>query len=458
MLKGFFVVILALAIAGICLFILPELLEPQSYDLYIINGTIFALVSLLAINWIKLKYEGLTIPPSIFVAIFFLIIPPIGCLGYSILVKAGWTSMRNRPDFNYPVYLWYLGTMVFSLSLAAAHRFLPKTPRKAYYVWNTTVLRGAMSFFIFVSAIFTILAIYKIGYIPILKGNFDVERFAYDVTVGEYTIKFSRLWLVVFIIAIHLYFSAHKKRYLALMVLSAFLLVIYGNRTYMFIPVVYFLLFYLKHRKFVNVKVLASIILVAVALFYYIHQVREGSVVELQKVSPAERVVPLVFGEWREFSYVINDFKSDKNTFLGGKIFLGVVSTIFPKQIWQLFGLEKDKLFAHNAAEYFGKYFGHYAGVRIGVIGECFVGFGVTGIVLIMSFLGFIFSFLENLYMTLDEKSPLLMLITFALSIFMLLPLLTFINITSTIVFFGSFVMLTIFFGRRRCEAAYDAG
>lgn len=419
------------------------------FDMYFIFGIIFTVVSLLILSAIYSRYKVAMTTPSFFIIGLFLIIPVIGYIGRGLFLKIYGDVWGYKLDFSFPFYLWTLGTMVFSSAVLTSDILLKRKWERSPYCWDTSRLKIIMILFIFIAALSTLLALYKIGYIPLFKGNIDVTRFTYDAEIGEYRIKFSRLWLIVYIIAVHLYFIEKRRFYIFIIVASTVLLLVYGNRTYALIPTVYLFLAYLKYKKSIKIRNLVLVVLIAIMLFYSINQIRGSEAEEYKKVTLTERVIFVTFGEWREFSYVMNDFNKSKSVFLKEKIFIGVLAPIFPKQFWMLLGLDKDELLANNAAYYFGYYFGHYAGIRVGVIGECFVGFGIPGVILIMFVVGMLFSFCERRYISFSLDEPRFMMTCFVLAIFMFLPLLTFINITTTVIFFGFFIFLCMILCRK---------
>ena len=211
---------------------------------------------------------------------------------------------------------------------------------------------------------------------------------------------------------------------------------------------IYYLLIKLKEGININAKTILIFSLLLIGVFYTVDTIRSSERAEFKKINFVEKIVYTSFGEWREYSYIINKFQNTKTQFLGGKIFYGVVAPVLPKEVYQIIGIDKETLLADNAAEYLGRYFGHYAGIRIGVVGESYVGFGIRGVIVFMMLLGFVFAYVEKKYLILNLNDVRLSGYVFLLSLFFFLPLLTFINFTTIGIFFGFFLILIMIFCR----------
>ena len=241
-----------------------------------------------------------------------------------------------------------------------------------------------------------------------------------------------------------------RNKYLFLAFFSALLLSLYGQRFFMLFALSYSFLVCIKYKKAFRIyKVLFAVIGILLLSFFVVY-IRGGQIADLENISFTQKVVINTFGEWREYSYVVDKFHRLGGVFLKEKILIGIIAPLLPKQIWLLMGFDKNELLSYNAANYFGRYFGHYAGIRIGVIGECFVSFGRRGVILIMSLLGLIFGWLEKRFLFLDKEDPVLSVACFILSMIIFLPLMTFINITELSVYFGFFIFINYMVCTRR--------
>lgn len=425
-----------------------------SYNAYL-WASIFAAISIGIIFFLKVMYRDYLLTPSTYIIFLFLIVPVIGIQGYHVYINIYhmYMGFGKKLTFERPLFVWYLGSMVFAIAVAITHKFFGKKSITSKLSWDYKKLKVLLIIFVCISASTSLLAIYKLGYIPILRGVIEDERFDYSIIIGENIVKSSRLWIIVFIISSTIYFREKKKKiYLLLMALSCFFVTMYGQRQLLFILLCYFFWDYQKFYELYKKIKLSYILVVAVLvdlLFLAISTVRRGHLAKVDALALVDKLLISTFAEWKEFSYVVNNFVNHWQ-FLKWKIFTGVFATLIPKEVFSLFGYDKSKLYDMNASTYFGDYFGHYAGIRIGVIGEAFAGVGISGMVLIIAGLGIMFAYFEKKYIVLDKDNPWLMLIIFSIAVMMILPILSFVNITDFIKFYGFFILLCVFFGTKR--------
>ncbi|MFA6217697.1 MAG: O-antigen polymerase [Candidatus Omnitrophota bacterium] len=407
---------------------------------------IFIVVSIITTMYLKKKYVKIT-PSSIIIA-FFLLIPFVGIMGYKNYIDIYGCYMGGKLNFDYPLFVWYLGASVFTFSVLIFHIVIRDKGIPMHYVWKTEMLQKSLKFFILISLFFTLLSIVKIGYIPIFKGNIDVERFMYRNIVGDYTSKFSKLWIIAFFISSYLFCIEVKsrKRYLLIMIVCGFFLSIYGQRMYLLICFSYFALIFIKFNKKIDFKKLIVFLAIIVLMFLSIAQLRGDWNYKLKSLSPVKQISIKTFGEWKEYSYVLNKFTNESG-FLKHRIFTGVFAAIVPKQVWLMVGQDKNELLSFNAPAYFGEYFGHYAGIRIGIIGEAYVGYGILGVVILMFVLGFLVVLLEKKYLLINKYAPELSVYVFFMSILVFLPLISFITLT-TMFLYAFFLYVNTFFCR----------
>jgi hypothetical protein len=108
---------------------------------------------------------------------------------------------------------------------------------------------------------------------------------------------------------------------------------------------------------------------------------------------------------------------------------------MFPKQVWQAFNINKEKLSNFGSAAIMRDIFGAIAGIRIGIIGEGFINFGYLGIILVPLLSGILFGVLENIFLSLRCFDVKEIIVAFAISIMMYLPLAQSNALTSAFVF-----------------------
>jgi hypothetical protein len=390
-----------------------------------------------------------TIPPSIFVYVLFVGYAILGPIGTGIFMKLygpyhGMYIIRSE----YPLLIWSLGTLFLMAGTTATHLVMNHKASDTILTWHSS--RAAMVLWITlgVALISTVFVLVQIGYVPAMKGDINAERAGYAEIAGEYPLKLSRLWLVALPLSSMFMFLTKKRTLYALITIIALLaLVVYGQRNYLFLGVVSFVLIYAKFRP---LKV--QHLLVAIALFVSLilfAEIRSGS--DLQKIPPTDLVLLNAAREWREFSIVANHVHTT-GQYYGEQIFLGAIVPILPKQIWSVFGLDKDDVTRRYGANYvFGEQFGDAIGIRIGTIGEAYAGFGLYyGVFFQMFLFGAILGFLEILYTRFHQSDARLSVVAFFLSLLVPLPIATLYVTVSYAVFFGFFFVIILLLGTRR--------
>ncbi|HEX9654700.1 MAG TPA: hypothetical protein VGA99_13405 [bacterium] len=176
--------------------------------------------------------------------------------------------------------------------------------------------------------------------------------------------------------------------------------------------------------------------------FIFYAEYRSGR--STKELSVPELVTLQLFGEWREYSLVVNELRESRD-FYREEIFLGALAPLFPKQIWAAFGIDKNRLVQENTAIYvFGRQFNNpLLGIRLGTIGEAYAGYGlVYGVCLQLFLFGFLFGILEKMYVNLKKEDARLCLISFLISVLIYLPISTLYVTLAHAVFFGFFLVV----------------
>lgn len=408
--------------------------EIYSEPLYMYSILLF-LFSLILVSFII--YKSKTFPPSIFLYFFFLGVPLIGSISHQIyLTFHDWIYL----EFALPTFIWAIGTVSLLAGILFSYFVIP-IPKCNYVIkWDSRRGSFLLWFTVLVSLFFTALAVIKIGYIPVLTSGIDQERLLYSKIVGEWTLKLSRLSvLAACISSMFVFLKRRGKIYLFITLLCGLVSFIYGQRLYLFLVSICFLLIYSRFRK---IKLSHLIILgICMISFFPFYQASRG-----ETLTHGHKLHYLfaknLFGEWREYSTVVNQLRSDEH--YKEKIFLGPLVALLPKQIWSALDVDKSSVLReYGAAWIFGRYFGQEGwGIRIGTIGEAYVGYGIRGVCLQMFIFGIIFGVLERIYFRLDKRDARLCLVCFLISLLLYLPLTTLVVTTTNVFYFGFFFIL----------------
>jgi len=393
--------------------------------------------------------------PSFYLFLFFSLVPVFGILGYLYFYRKLYSDYFGiQLDLNYALDLWLQGTFFVMLGIFLTYLIKrailkfrkPKSKSNTYMSWDWQRFRVILFMLVCISVIFTIFSIMKIGYVPLLKGNIAIERFYYWEKAGEWPFKFSKLWLLVYLFTFILLlrnikldkgFYIHKNLPLIfLLVSSIFFAGIYGARYCQFIMIVFSVIMVNKIIGRIKLLHLIVFFLIGVLLANFVVAVRDENYRAL-KMNVLEKNFLRTFSEFRTFAYAVQTFS--KVDFLNGKAFIGTIAPIFPKQLWAAFNINKNELSSFNSARIMADIFNTNAGMRIGIIGEGYINFGYFGIVFICLFAGILFGILENIFISLKHFDVKEIIIVFAISIIMFLP------ISQSDTFLNEFVLNALF-------------
>lgn len=420
-----------------------DILFAQPYYAY--AGTLFA-VSLFCMLLVLRKANNLT--PSAVLFLFFIAGPILGPPGLQIYETLFNLSGVNTEQ-SFPVFVWAVGTAALLLGVLIAHYVCKGPVSSRARFWHERYASLLLWSCLAVAAFFTLFVIFRLGYIPLLHASIDEVRGEFHLSAGEYPLKLSRLWLAaVPLAATFAAFRTRNRVYFAIVLVCSLALVIYGQRTYMLLAITTALLIYVKIRrvKYLHVAILGGSLVV---LFLLYAEFRAGR--SFKELSTSELIVMNSFREWREYTFFVNETRESQE-FYGEDFFTGALLPVLPKQVWAVVGVDKNKLMLEkSAAHILGRELDEGLGIRIGTIGEAYMGFGLFhGVVLQMLVFGLIFGWLELYYLRLDQRDARLALVSFALSLLLYLPIATLITTLSIAVFFGFFLILFHFIGTYR--------
>lgn len=410
------------------------------------NTYSFILLSLsLTISIILYKKEGISV--SLVLYYIFIIFSFFGVLSNYLYKRIfGLYHGQYHLNSSFPMFIWQLGTLFLLIGIIISKSTFNYKP-KIHIKWNFKFLKFILYFFSIIASISTLIAILKIGYIPIFRGSIDNVRSSFEV--GDYIFMLSRFWIFTGIISTFLYFMESKRiLYLIILIISLFSLTIYGQRIFVLTVLAASLFIYFKFRK-INIKVLVFLLLAFTFMITY-PVIRSN--IRTNKSVFMERSISMIGGVWEEYSIITNEVKDTQN-YYGNELYTGAIATFLPKQIWSVFGIDKDYLIENYTANHiFGKRFGDEIGIRITTIGEAYAAHGILfGVCLQMFFWGYLFAILDKLYEKFPGNDARLILIVFLLSLLIYLHEATlYITIAHAkfygLIFFGIILISSNFF------------
>jgi len=463
-----FKLLVSLALAIILGLLIIYLSNIQSFldSYYFLKYAIFFSLAIFCIYKIQQNYSFYL--PSFYLFLFFSIVPLFGIKSYQIYSKLYPDYLGVQLDMKQPLDFWLQGTFFIMFGIYLTHffkNFTENIKKNAkcktinYTSWNWNRLNIILFIICCISFIFTVYVVVNIGYIPILKGNIAIERFSYRSTVGDWPMKLARLWLLVYLLSfIKLIYNikSNKKIFIRknllliiLLFLSAGLDGIYGDRFHHFVMFFFSIIIINKVLKKIRLFHFVIFILIAILMANVVSNIRNKGLRHIE-ISFLDKVLFQTFSEYQSFAYLIQEYPM--TYFAHGKAFLGTLAPVFPKQIWKAFNVNKDDMYHKNSASEMSRIYGHYAGIRVGILGEGFLNFGYFGIIITSFFVGILFGILENIYVNSQNLSLKEFIITFSLSILMFLPLAQTNVLMSMFVYYMYFILICIFFSNKKVD------
>lgn len=460
MLKRSFRFISVLLYATTCLSIVYLLLHPKFLD-FILSKPLYGysiLLFLVSFGFVLIiVYKSTFFSPSLFLLIFFMAVPLIGLANIMHYFERHIDfSARDMTSFGFPTFVWSVGTVCFFGGVFLAWLLLPGVKHKYVVLWDHKRMLLLLKISLLLSVLGTIMAIYRIGYIPLLRPGVIDARLKYLEIVGPIVARFSGgFWLIPTLLSSMLFFiEKGKSRYIYFLVIiiSALGALLYAQRTDAVLALFVFGLMYFKFSK---IKISQFILLAAVSLLLvYVLMIqadyRDGFYSSSR--TTMDRITRQAFPEWQPYSIVVDELRSGSK-FKGWSIFVGPFFMLVPRQIFTFIGYDKIALMRqYSAVYYYGRKFDNLYGIRIGPIGEAFAAFGFAGVILQMVVLGIFFGAFEKIYMGLKRKDARLCVICYFLSLMLYLPITTVLMLLAPLLQTGVVVFVCHMFGTRKYE------
>jgi len=440
----------------LCIFFETEIFKfVLAKHYYFISIFLFALSFFIVFKIIS-KSKKQLLYPSLFLLFFFVSAPLLGMLNFKDFLRRHSDFFgRQIPPFDFPIFIWSVGMVCFFLGVLISHIIIPSVNNRFIVIWKKRHLLLFLKLTLIFSVLATFIAIYKIGYIPLLKENISPERTGYVEIVGPLVYRFTGLWLVVGLLSSGLFFYERKKRkyiYLFLLAISAIGKMLYAQRTGLVLLLFIFGLMYIKFYKIKisHVSLIGIFILFLIYILMVQGDYRSGRY--SANISFKDRIIRDTFHEWGYYSIIVDETKITSD-YLGWKIFLGPFVTLIPRQVYTFFGYDKDELIEnYSAVYYYGRQFNEPYGIRITPIGEAFAGYGIGGVIFQLFILGALFGAIEKSYIKLRIQDARLYVICFLFSLMLYMPICTLFMLLAPLEGPGLFVFAYYIFGTRKYE------
>lgn len=440
-----------------CLGIVYLLLHPQLADLVLSRPLYGYSIVLYFISTILVSVivgRSTLYSPSLFLLVFFIAVPLLGPMSArQYFDHFGSYFGRSMPSFEFPTFLYSVGTVSFFGGVLLGWLLLPKSKRNALVLWDHRRMVLLLSVSLVMATLGTMLALSRIGYVPLLKFDISDVRVDYFKAVGPLASRFSQHWPVPALLASMLFFLGKGKKkyiYLCITIICAMGTLLYAQRTGFVWVISAFGLMYFKFSRPRLLRLLAVAGIALVLVYGLLIQVEYRS--GFFAADSENRLLKHAFPEWSQYSIVVNEARSGSK-YLGWKIFVGPFFTLVPRQIYSLLGQDKGALMLeYSAVYYYGREFDEPYGIRVTPIGEAFAAYGVSGVILQMLVLGVVFGALERAYFGLDKCDARLCLVCYGLSLMTHLPITTMFVLLVPLTVTGVFVAAYYFYGTRKCQ------
>ena len=461
MLKRSFRPISVLLYTTACLGIVYVLFRPHVVDsirskpLHIYSVLLFLVSCVLVLI---IAYKSTFFLPSLFLLIFFVGGPLLGPANFRRYLETHADFFgRDMPSFDFPTFVWSLGTVSFFVGAFVAWALIPRLGRAWAVLWDRKRLLLFLQLSLLLSTVGTLVGIFRIGYIPLFAPGGGDMRLEYGNMVGPFAGRFSgEFWILPNLLSSMLFvLEKGKKRhmYLFVTVVCALGTLLYAGRTGVVLVVFAFGLMYFKSSK-VGLSRLLLLAGVTLPLMYGLMlqgEYRGG--LDLSRWTALERIEAVTLSEWKEYSVVVDETRTSSD-YTGWRTFVGPFFTLIPGPIFTLLGSNKSDLITrYSAVFHYGREFDVPMGMRIGPIGEAFAAFGFTGVFLQMVVLGVFFGMLEKLYIGLGKEDARLCVVCYFLSLMLFLPITTMLTLLAPLLNTGVFVFAYHILGTRRYAA-----
>ena len=338
-----------------------------------------------------------------------------GLFAFATVVLGTGSVIATRALFPYytaPIAdaLWLEGIGVSAVAAVvwlAAH--LPQRHGRMRFEWSAPRLDALILILGVLAIVSTIGVIREIGYVPLFRGDIREERSDGTLLAGAgILLRLSLLSVPVAVLAAVRYLHFGRSS-LAVAMFSAGVVcsALYGPRFFPLVAVVTALTLVDQFRRAIRVwqVIVVGAAMVPILIGAAIH--RENiSEADVSLSSPAITVFYFAFGEFRDFASSLSFFDRP-DARLRGETLPSVVVPLLPGKLWRLVGVDKDALYARSSADVMSEYMNVPTGIRIGVVGELYMNFGIPGIVIGMVVLAGVVVMLDRRLLSSTLASPL---------------------------------------------------
>ena len=320
----------------------------------------------------------------------------------TIFLQSSTDIITTLSYVNYAIFTLILGLFTVCTIIPATRSI----KSISFYIWNLQKLR----FLVYV--LFSVCILALVGFL--LQGG-GLLLLSEDPSI-EYQVKwypdasvlFSKIYFLTFplcalISGIYLCLimknGMPQKKRIILVILSVSLinLILTGKRSYVLIPTFTIIFAYHYYTKKINLWRLIILSAIVVFLVIMVGYVRTGGIL-IKEIGWSKGIFLSFGGEFTALARIIYKYPEGK-IFEPNTLLKSAILPLFPRQIWAMIGFDKMaeyRLSGLTISSLLYDEAGH-SGIRVGMIGELFLEFGLLGIILGMFIFGCVLGILDRL-------------------------------------------------------------
>ena len=318
-----------------------------------------------------------------------------------------WATIQLYPayrvDIERAALLVALCTALSLVSATAALRIPDVAARGdgTVFRWDWPRLATLTYVLFAIAAVGTLVAIRRIGYVPVLSGDPESLRVEFP-SLGGIWYRFSMLGgVVALLVGIQVCAQRASRLLWGVGLVSLGMVALYGPRFFVLLPLGTILLIWDRVRARIRWRAVWLTFLIVVPLLSALFFVRQRDLGPLEALGPIGLVLYGTLGEFRDLGWVLDHY-ADPTIRLHGATLGSVIVPLLPRFAWAALGIDKDEIFARNSANLLADAMGRETGQRVGVYGELFMNFGWAGALIGALFYGLLLGYLDRRFRALS--------------------------------------------------------
>jgi hypothetical protein len=325
---------------------------------------------------------------------------PIAMAVFAIAMIVLGTGSYYATQFLFPEYyapiedalaLTAMGLAASAAGIASVRLLSNGKAQRQRWEWHPVKLDVAVYILLIVCLVGTIAAIHRIGYIPILRGDIREERLAYADQLG-FLYMMSVMGVPTMILAgVRRFAFGPTTGSNVAIVMGAVCSGLYGPRFFPVLGVATLFLVYDQLKRRIPIWKVALVAGIAIPSLIGIAVYREA---DLPVTAPFVTLSYLSFGEFRDFAWSLQYYEDPAHR-VRGETLAGAVVPLLPGKMWSMVGVDKASLYDRSSAQLMSELMKVDVGIRIGIIGELYMNFGITGVLIGMLFFGFLLALID---------------------------------------------------------------